>query len=197
MTSVAARVSVLILLTPGSLLAQEDTSLRPGSRVQVHLIEPKPRLVRGTLVSAEADSIRLLKDGRRETLAFSTAGVSQVDTTAGRRTRTGKGALLGAGIGAAAGLALGVAATIEGCSGFCTDPAPGEIAAVSLIVGGIGAAIGALVGSATHTDRWVPASKPRMAIEVAPTIGKRRIGLMLSIGAGNTSTSRHHVAGAK
>jgi hypothetical protein len=86
---------------------------------------------------------------------------------------------------------------VEGCSGFCTDPAPGEIVAASLIVGGVGAAIGALVGSATHTDRWVPASKPRMAIEVAPTIGKRGIGLMLIIGTGNTNTSGHHVAGAK
>jgi hypothetical protein len=182
MTSVAAGLS-LLLLTPAVLPAQEGTPLRPGSRVQVHLADPTPRLVRGTLVSAEADSVLLLKDGGRDTLAFSTAGVTQVDTTAGRRTRTGHGALLGGGIGAAAGLGLALAATAEGCSGFCTDPSPGEIGAVTLILGGVGAAVGALIGSATHTDRWLPASTPRMAIGVAPTIGRPGIALTLHIGA--------------
>ncbi|HEY7614639.1 MAG TPA: hypothetical protein VH764_16700 [Gemmatimonadales bacterium] len=179
--SPTTRLTLLLLLTPALLPAQEATVPRPGSRVQVHLTDPTPRVVRGTLLSAESGSYRLLRDGGRDTLAFSTAAVSQLDTTAGRRTRAGKGALLGGGIGMAAGLALGLAATAEGCNGFCEDPSPGEIGAVSLIVGGMGAAIGALIGSATHSDRWVPASGPRTGIGLAPTIGRRGVGLMFTM----------------
>jgi hypothetical protein len=197
MTSTAIGVSILLLLLPVRLRAQEPTALMPGSRVRVHLTTPQPRLVRGRLVSADADSLRLLTESGRDTLAFSTVGVSQLDTTAGRRTRTGKGALLGAGIGAAAGLTLGLAATAEGCSGFCADPTPGEIAAVSLILGGVGAGVGALIGSITHSDRWVPASKHRMAIGVTPTFGKQGIGLMLGIGTGGAAASRARDAGAE
>jgi hypothetical protein len=197
MTPASTVASLLLLLMPVTLPVQEETPLRAGSRVQVHLADPKPRLVRGSLVGAEADSVRLLSENGRDTLAFSTAELSQIDTTAGRRARTGKGALLGAGIGAGAGLALAVAATIEGCSGFCTDPSVGEIAAVSLIFAGVGAGVGALIGSATHTDRWVPVSRSPVTIGVAPTVGRRGIGLMLTMRTRRAYTSRRHVTGAE
>ena len=189
MTSATIAVSLVFLLTPAGLLAQEGSRLAPGSRVQVHLTDPKPHLVRGTLVGGATDSVRMLTRGGRDTLVFSSAAASQLDTTAGQRTRTGKGAVMGGAIGAGLGLALGIAAAAEGCSGFCTDVGAGQVAGAALIFGGIGAAVGALIGSATHTDRWLPASKP-WTVVVAPGIGEKGMGMRLTVGIGSGSRSR-------
>jgi hypothetical protein len=181
-------ISAVLLLTGAHLVAaQTAPNLAAGSRVRVHVTGPKARVLAGRLISATPDSVRLL--ARQDTIALAIADVASLDVTKGRRTQTGKGALLGAGIGAGLGLVLGLAASAEGCSGFCTETGPEEIGAAMLLLGGVGGGIGALVGAASHTDRWVPAPRPWLVIRVNHKDRRLGCGLRVSIMARHSAES--------
>jgi hypothetical protein len=178
----ATGIFTFLLLTLAHLVAaQVAPQLARGSRVRLHLTAPEARVLRGMLIGATTDSLRLLPDHGRDTTALSTASVAQVDLSVGRRAQAGKGALLGMGIGAGLGLVLGVAAAAEGCSGFCTETGPEDIGAVMLVLGGVGAGIGALVGGATHTDRWVQTPSPWLVMRVNPASGRLGAGLRIRL----------------
>jgi len=67
--------------------------------------------------------------------------------------------------GAGTGLLLGIAASAESCTGFCEiDVGPEDVVAVAAILGGVGAGIGALIGAASHGERWQRVVEPYPAV---------------------------------
>jgi hypothetical protein len=127
-------------------LADAD-HLKAGTRVRVHT-ESHGRVV-GHLARVSADSIVLeqLDEGGLQ-LALPVAAVSRIDISAGRRSRTGRGALIGLLAGGAAGsVAL---------SEICEDSCVGAWILLAFPIGGalVGAAVGAGVGSEIKTERW-------------------------------------------
>ena len=92
----------LLLLVPTLLVkAQVAPSLARGRRVRLHLTAPQTALLRGVLVSADADSVRVLSDQGRDTLALPTARLAQVDLSVGQRTQAGRAPCWGRALGRA------------------------------------------------------------------------------------------------
>jgi hypothetical protein len=163
-------VTVVALFTPAprGAVAQAPTHLAPGSRVRVKPTDgARATWVRGEVLSADYDSLRLLAPGSADTVAFATGAIEHLERSLGRHTRTGKGARLGGVIGASAGLLLGIAASAEECSGVgCIDVGPGEILAATAILGGLGAGVGALIGAGSRGERWARVPPPWVTARV-------------------------------
>jgi len=157
-------IVVVLLGVPWDLAAQVIVSLPPGSRVRVSMVDghPDPTSQRqvGTLVSlSEASVVIQNGSGTQETYAI--ASVETLEVSMERRSRMGRGALIG-------GLGLGAVGAVSSyieesrCepqllfgvpSGGCGSPA--GFAVLGFVVSGaVGAGVGALIGSAIRTDRW-------------------------------------------
>ena len=122
--------------------------LEVGRRVRVHLFQPHSKVV-GNVVRVTADTLVIVpeEDAHRQ-MALSTANVSRVELSLGRRSRRGRGAL----VGLLAGAVGGYVALLY----FCRDDCVGAVVLYALPPGGalVGAGIGAGIGSLIRTERW-------------------------------------------
>ena len=169
--------AVLAAALPAPSAAQEV--LAPGTRVRVTVPDQKHPLV-GAFVSRTADSLMLEIParswngvGRRpvELVSLPVPRITRLEVSRGRRSHPGRGAGIGALVGAAAGLALGLAASADNSGWF--EIGPGEVASATLVMGGIGAGVGAIVGGLSHSERWEATTLPNLppAPEVPTTAG--------------------------
>ena len=142
-----ATVELLVAGTVDVAHGQADS----GSRVRITDVRSRQRVV-GTLISADADSLRLTSSKDQSTLAVATRSVARLEKSRGQRPSTGRGALIGALAGGGTGLLLGIAASTE--SDSWVEIGGAEVAAVTVIFGLAGAGIGALIGSASHHEQW-------------------------------------------
>jgi hypothetical protein len=179
----AVGIPTALLLVLAQIVAAQTPQMTAGSRVRVHVVDRQPPVIAGVLLSATPDSLRLLSAHGRDTIAFASSSVARLDLHEGSRAHTGKGALVGAGVGVGLALVVGIAASGQDCSGsgFCTEPRPEDIGLGMLLLGGVGAGVGALVGAAFHTDRWVRASPPWLVMRVNPAGRSLGTGLKVSI----------------
>lgn len=127
--------------------------LTAGDRIRVH--SRSHGRVSGDLARVSPDSLVIVRqeEGRGE-LALPADAVTRVDITAGRRSRKGRGALIGLLAGGAGGMA--------GMVTLCGDSCVGGWILLALPVGGavVGAGVGALIGSQIKTERWQRVSWP-------------------------------------
>jgi hypothetical protein len=109
-----------------------------------------------------------------------------------RHTATGKGALLGVGAGAALGIGMGVLVgasddSFIGCPAACVAVAGG-------FFGLVGAGVGALIGAASHTTRWVDLGPGGTQMAITPIVTGRGMGAMVTLrwgpGAGTVARRR-------
>jgi len=88
---------------------------------------------------------------------------------------------VGAGIGVGAGLAIGIAASTEECTGLgCPPTGAGVTAGLALIFGGVGAGLGALIGSMSHVERWEQVERPWVSAQLARSDGGVVVGVVVS-----------------
>jgi hypothetical protein len=159
------RQSILMVLgavlgTTGCAPAmQHDGVLRPGKTVRLKTTERGARWVRGELVSLDAESLRVAPEGRADTVV-ALMQVRRLDVSRGRRSRVGRGALLGTGIGAAAGLIVALIAVPSESSSdhFITTDAVRFV--VTLLGAVAGAGTGVVVGALSRAERWVEVRRP-------------------------------------
>jgi hypothetical protein len=151
------------------LFAQTIVSVPAGSRVRLS-VEQEGRpgaLVRsvGTLISTDDESVVVRTGTDAEPRTFSAASLQKFEVSMGRRSRTGRGALIGAvGLGTVSAVQSYIEesrcephpfdmGTLGGCG------SPGGMAVLGFAVGAvIGAGAGALIGSFVRADRWMPVS---------------------------------------
>lgn len=178
-TAWAAPLLALALGLPAPLPAQTVDSLATGARVRIRQPAYGPGWLAGRLVSPAADSAVIALAGRPDTVRFATDSLPPFEVSLGLRSSAGKGALVGLGVGAGTGLILGILAAAEDCTGFCVvDVGPVEIAGVSALLGGVGAGIGAVVGSLIRTERWRRVRPPtRGGVRLQPGVGAGRLGV--------------------
>jgi hypothetical protein len=137
--------------------------------------------VQGDLLRLSEDSLYILPAGGVDTLAFATGAIDRLEVSRGRRSNAGKGALLGLAIGAGAGLVFGALASAEECSGFgCTEVGPGEVVAVMALFGATGAGLGALIGAASHSERWEQVPRPYVSAQLHRSVGHVVVGVVMS-----------------
>jgi hypothetical protein len=154
LTALAAALAGEALAQP----APEPPTLKlpVGARVRVRPVAAPGDWVRGTLVSADSEGIGLLPENAPpiagSELRLPRETVARLEVLTGQKKHWLQGLL----VGVAAGVAMGFAFDVdpERCkvddNYFCSR---GEaVAAGGLVIGGIGAGVGALV----KTDRWFP-----------------------------------------
>jgi len=129
--------------------------------------------VKGSLAALTPDSLVIAVAGRRVT--FVPAHVRQVRVRRGRATKNG--ALGGLAVGAIAGFVLGSGLK----NGDSWAPSP---AGVALLFGGVGAGIGALVGTAIPRHKLVYEARPGTAgksIAIVPYVARGGGGVRLMV----------------
>jgi hypothetical protein len=184
MRSPMAVVLLGLALAPSvSLAGQWPDSVQPGTRVRVKRADLGAAWLQGQLVMLTSDSAAIARSESVDTVRFATDVPGRFEISQGIHARTGKGALLGLGIGFGAGLALGLAASAESCTGFCViQVGPEEVIGVALFFGGVGAGIGALIGSVSHGERWKRLeAHPLGQARITPVVRGDRFGLALRL----------------
>ena len=137
---------------------QATVAADSGSRVRITVDKPSKHSWVGTLVSADADSLRFTTD-TGGLVAIPTASVTRFERSRGRRSNAGKGALIGGLSVGAAGLIIGIGAAADNSS-WGLDVGVEDVALVTLITGAAGAGLGALIGAASKGERWEPLAIP-------------------------------------
>ena len=157
-----ALLAALILAPVFRLGAQAALYTRVGHRVRLKTNSASQWLI-GTLVAADEDSLRLRVGDNAPLVSIARDKVSQFEIRNGGHSNVGKGALIGFGVAAFVGGVWG--ATSSRCPPtalICIDPGPGADAIVGAVVlGGVGVALGALVGSVKHGGGWEVVSLDR------------------------------------
>ena len=114
-----------------------------------------------------------------KTLAVARADVTRLEVSTGRRRHTWRGAGIGALVGVTSGAFVGYASGDDG--GWCCFTAEAKAVMTGVGLGGLGAVIGAVVGSLTRSDRWI--SVPLGSAEATPRlqVGRGRAGLAVVV----------------
>jgi hypothetical protein len=99
------------------------------------------------------------------------AACGQADS--GIRSRTGHGAAVGGLALGATGLLLALVGSSDQNSFY--EIGPGEVIGVTAVFAAVGAGVGALIGSASHTDRWEPVE---LSSPYQPQAARPRRGLL-------------------
>jgi hypothetical protein len=157
------------LLVPAISGAQTQASVvwpvASGARVRIlsPVLGDKKEI--GTAVTATPDTLFFRQSAQGETRVLSTAMIAGIDVSAGKRSSKMKGALVGFLAGAALGGIVGnvVGKEAENCD-YCFNPS--SRAELTMIVAGLGGALGAGVGAVVgmrQTDIWLPVAIPRSA----------------------------------
>jgi hypothetical protein len=137
----------------------------------------------GIVAALQRDSLVLKLDDVSKLTTFPISHITQISQSAGTTRHIATGAL----IGGAAGLALGALAIRDGqssCSGnLCDNPLATSTvregkAAVVVLLGALGAGIGALIG-AVPDEQWTPLPDQRVGTMIVPTRGG--VALNLSV----------------
>jgi hypothetical protein len=190
---ISAIVRLDILGTGHDAASEASVVVSPSMRVRLEAPSFDPKPIVGTVVAVDDQTLTMRLDrsvGNQQALLYipiseiARVGVSR----RGRRSQAGKGAL----IGGVAGLALDVAlfALISNGPGIrnaqqettaervAASPARGQVTAqgalILMVPVGIGALIGASLGSASNAERWEPAALPekRVGFRITPTAGR-------------------------
>ena len=148
--SFLAAAAIAAAMLPGAtqLTAQAD-----GTPIRVQTVAKPKKWVTGRAAGATADSIGVAQSHGAvltrsyDTLRYARAELHRMQVSRGHRSNAGRGALIGGGIGLVLGVAC-VGSTDDddwtGCEGG------GEVAVITLGLGGLGALLGAL----SHHEIW-------------------------------------------
>jgi hypothetical protein len=151
--------ATLLAQASGALtVAEEAGTLAVGSRIRVTSPELGPQPLVGKVVALPPGAVVVSGDGgtqRRVTLG----SASSLEVSAGRKSRAGRGAMIGAAVGGMTGILINV-------GDYNTD-GPNTLA-VSAVGAVSCAALGALVGLAFRTDDWRPATVPAVSATIGP-----------------------------
>jgi hypothetical protein len=165
-----AAVCLLLVVLPFGAHAMK---VSPGPRVRVSLLSGPEHLTReriiGTFVRVNDDTLVVRERRGRPERSILIASIQSFEASRGRKSRAGKGALIGLVSGAAAG----VATSLIVCSDGECDPGEGPelkgvVSVVMGLAGGLfGTGMGALIGGRFHHDLWekVPVHDIRMGLD--------------------------------
>ena len=169
---------VIVLAAPAAVADETSgplSTLASGDRVRVQ-IAGSGKSLRASIESVTAGELLLRPVGGAQPLRLDLAQLQSVDVARGQGSRWRKGAVIGFVPGT---LLFGLLGGVLGCMDVpdCSFHA-GYAVGTGLVGGAATASVGALVGLAFKTDRWVRVHerKPKVALMLAPM----RVGLSLN-----------------
>lgn len=149
----------LLALAPRRGVAQRAVVPPAGAVVRVRTGEPLG-WHEGVLVGVDSASVRFVRRGTADTLRVAVRDVAGVELFAGRRSRAGRGALIGLAAGSVAGAGVMVAMLQQdtGCRGMnALKDLCGFVTMMGAAGGAfLGTVVGALVGASNPEERWTP-----------------------------------------
>jgi len=179
---------------PGAPLAAQDATLAAanpaaapalarGERVRLWLAGSSTHVgsrkkISGTVesVSPEALVVRPF-EASASPVTLSRTQIDMLEVARGTRRRWPEGAAIGFVPGAVFGVAAGYALSCDDYNASCNGAAG---AVVGLVLGAGTACLGALVGLAFKTDRWVSVpTRPKVALQLAPVKGGLRAAVIV------------------
>jgi hypothetical protein len=185
MFSVSTACVIASVLVVGVLSAQEA---KPGQQLPIRIrLTPsdtaqKPLI--GTPVSIGPGVVRLVPDGKRDTLSVATTSILRLEESRGRRSNLGRGAVRGAMAGVLVGVISGAASggSSDHCSSNCSTTGD-AVATGAVFVGMLGLAVGSVVGLLSSHEQWT--AMPMVALD--RTHGAGRVSLAVRIRFPDTS----------
>jgi hypothetical protein len=158
-TSLWSPGATLLAQAGGALtVAEEPGTLAVGSRVRVTSPEVGPQPLVGLIVALPPGAVVVSGEGGAQS-RVTLGSASSLEVSAGRKSRAGRGAMIGAAVGAMTGILINV-------GDYNTDE-PNTLA-VSAVGAVSGAALGALVGLVFRTDDWRPAKAHAVSAGIGP-----------------------------
>jgi hypothetical protein len=152
--------------------------LSRGDQVRLRLATGG-KSVRGILDVAKPDEIVVRPiDPAQPPLRLSPQQVAKLEVVRGRRSHWRQGAVIGFVPGAL--IMFAFVRSLDECYRDCGYDT--EAVGYGLAGGAIAGTVGALIGLAVKSDRWVPveARRPKLALSLAPAKGGFRADLLLS-----------------
>lgn len=187
---VAALAAAVLLGTqaPVPVLAQDGSTPKVaeiGQRVRITAPSRSMLEMVGTVQGRTANGLLFRPDEGAGALEVPFESVTRLQIRR-RHSNAGTGALIGGLVGGVLG---GVAGAASGCDAdqWCVGPAGGSLVALGVVlVGGVGAGLGALIGSAIHSEGWrdvrIPDAAPPAGLTLLPAAGPGvRVGWSLRL----------------
>lgn len=157
-------------------------ALAPGTRVRVGVRDAIPAQRVGTLVSLRGDTLAWRAEHDTTAVAVPLAALARLDTSAGFRRHTVNGLIIGAATGVALGVTIGIASGNDPQGEFLRFSAGDKAVMAGAVLGVAGTVIGAGIGWAVKSERWMPFSLPRnAAFRIAPTTAGVRFGIAFPV----------------
>lgn len=136
----------------------------------------------GVVRESRGDSLMVGLAAGDTPVALADAARMRVQVSRGRATRTRRGMRIGFVAGAVIGTGVGLLLESEVCDYSCPFGGRGEGAAllgVSAALAGLG--IGALIGTASHHERWADLRPVRPTVSLITPVGRAGLGLRWSL----------------
>jgi len=168
----------LLTIPQAGLTAETDPPGLSGSRVRLLAAPLGPRKLTGTLVEMRGDSVLFAADHQSVRTLIPTASLTGIEVSRGMHSHVWRGAGIGFLVGALAGGVVGYSLAHRPPSDDGDyGPLVGAVGAV--IVGSVGIAVGAVVGT-RQTERWERLPLP-IHVGVLPGSGAVRLSVGLTI----------------
>jgi hypothetical protein len=127
------------------------------------------------------DTLLILTKENRDTTAVALTAVRRLEVSTRRNSHAVKGAVVGLAIGAVSGLGIAAGVGSPRADGPFADSNTAQAVG---IFGGVGAlaglAVGAVVGSLFHTDRWEPIVYPHFGLSPGARAAQTFVGIRYS-----------------
>ena len=154
----------------------QERLLSPGARIRATTLDPMDPEGReqthvGTFLRMDGESCRIETGDPAEVLAIPLPHLRVLEISAGTKSAGGRGAVIGLLAGAGAGVLFGLIGTVAGSSNADVDLSVIAPLLLGTVGGGVGAAIGFLIGSGTQVDRWETVPLDRLRLSAAPPAG--------------------------
>ena len=176
MPAIVVLVIATLVIPWSGLSGQDIPPIAPGTRVRITAPSAGADKLIGTVVPSPVDTLMVRPADRMTAVAIPLASVTRLEVRFGQKSHL----LLGAAIGFVAGAAsLGIGSAVD-CNQADSDCAKHQTVTLTALGGLSGGAVGALLGSFIHSDRWERVVLERMRVSLVPADGGRlRIGLMV------------------
>jgi hypothetical protein len=174
----AAGIAAAAALAGTPLAAQQSGPPAAGETVRLHSPSPGPGTIRGRVMEVRGDTLFVLPDDGRATLAVPATEIAWIDVR--RPNSFGFGLVRGVLIGAPLGAGSGVLAGILAEAGKKNCPDCGLTAIYTGVAGLVsGTVIGAVVGAGSPGRHWEHTAPP--IVEAAPGPGGVAVSMRIRL----------------